>query len=58
MNHIKQDSRLIGLCIIVWALDMYSLTIFAVKREDLVDASLAILKKENCKLKNKFVILM
>jgi len=46
MNHIKQDSRLIGLCIIVWVLGMYSLTIFAVKWEDLLDAGLAILKTE------------
>ena len=52
MNHIKKDSRLTGLCTLGWALGMYSLIIFVVvKQEDLLDASLAILKKM------KFVLL-
>jgi len=31
-------NRLIGLCILGWVLGMYSLTIFAVKQEVLLDA--------------------
>jgi len=46
MNYIKKDSMLTGLCTLGWALGTYSLIIFVVvKREDLLDASLAILKK-------------
>jgi len=37
INHIKQDSRLTGLCILGWVLGMYSLTIFPVNQEDLLD---------------------
>jgi len=55
MNHIKKYSRLTGLCTLGWALGMYSLIIFVVvKQEDLLNASLAILKKNE----NKFVTLM
>ena len=58
MNHIKKGSRLTGLCILGWVLGMYSLTIFVAVKQDLLDAGLAILKKENCQLKNIFVTLM
>ena len=37
-TRFQMRNRLIGLCILGWVLGMYSLTIFAVKQEVLLDA--------------------